>query len=132
MFLTSGTLSLRHCHHNSLSPATYVSNLRGSPKKLKGLWPTNAEVKDPQDLHLHPSDLSGGVGRVSHIHKICDLRGIHLLIFRGNEHGSHTNKLEMHFWYWVVLPGKRISKRVQKGRFWIVWGSGSEAKTKML
>ena len=58
-------------------------------------WVPEAVVQDFEHVSLHAADAVAAVGAVGDEDKVVDLRGIHLLVLAGNEHGCHSDQLEL-------------------------------------
>ena len=62
---------------------------------MQGQRSAQVKVEDGQDLDLHLEDLPLGVSSVGDVDKVLDLWCIDLLILGSNQHGSHSNQLEL-------------------------------------
>ena len=65
------------------------------PEKVEGDWLTQVKVQSSDDSQLHLSDLSVGVGVVSDVDKVGTCWGVNLLDLGGEEHGGHTDQLQL-------------------------------------
>jgi len=77
---------LRHGVLNNID----ISGLGISSKEMKWQGTTKGKVQRSQELELHLSDVSSSEGIVCDVHKVVDLRGIHLLHLAGSEHGGYS------------------------------------------
>lgn len=58
-------------------------------------WVPEAVVQDFEHVSLHAADAVTAVGAIGDEDKVVDLRGVHLLVLAGNEHGCHSDQLEL-------------------------------------
>ena len=71
------------------------TGLAGSPQAVEGERSAQVEVEDGQDPDLHPQDVSLGVGPVGDVDEILHLRSVDLFVLSSDQHGGHTDELEL-------------------------------------
>ena len=86
-----------------------VPGLGVPAQEVEGERPGEVEAERVEDPQLHLPDLPRGVGVVSDVDEVVDLRGEHLLHLAGNEHGRDTDQLEL-----VPLDGEAFTLERQR------------------
>lgn len=66
-------------------------------------WTTEVKVQPSENEHLHLTDLGAGEGVVRDVSEVSHLRGKHLLVFGGQQHGRHPHKLQLPPGHWLNL-----------------------------
>ena len=65
------------------------------PEKVEGDGLAEIEAESTNDLQLHLPDLGLGVGVVGDVDKVGTCWGVDLLDLGGEEHGGHTDQLQL-------------------------------------
>ena len=78
-----------------MSDGLDTSSLARPPQKVERQRSPEVKVEDMEDLDLHLDDLFSSVGSIGDIDHVLDLRGVNLLVFGGDQHGGHSNQLQL-------------------------------------